>query len=167
MAQRPAPAGVAVQIADRQTALPLDRGWFRDLVRFVLDQEDVPRAEISLAFLDNAAIHALNVRFLQHDYPTDVLTFPMGKGKKLEGEIVLSAEYAAEECAEYGWPIHMEASLYVVHGLLHLCGYDDKAEADAARMKDRQEELLRRFAAGRAYAPRPTDDDAGAVEPRS
>jgi probable rRNA maturation factor len=139
---------VSVEIADNQSAFAIDRKWFKDLVRFVCDQEQIKSAKLSLAFVDNATIHGLNKRFLQHDYPTDVLTFPLGKGKTLEGEVVLSGEYAVEECVEYDWPAHMEASLYVVHGVLHLCGYDDRDEVDADRMKERQEALLREFARG-------------------
>src|SRR4051812_44502593 len=100
-------------VADEQTLLPIDRRWFKDLVPFVLNQEDVASAKIGLAFVDDARMHELNRKFLAHDYPTDVLTFPMARGKSLEGEIVVSTEYAARECAQYDWPAEMEASLYV------------------------------------------------------
>lgn len=145
---------VNVSIADQQRSLTVDRRWFKDLVRFVCEREGIAKAKIGLAFVDNAEIHRLNRRFLAHDYPTDVLTFPMNTGKTLEGEIVASLEYAVEECREYDWPAHMEAGLYVVHGVLHLAGYDDSDEASAARMNTRQEALLAEFVAGRApYAP--------------
>jgi probable rRNA maturation factor len=134
-------------VADEQTLLPIDRRWFKDLVPFVLEQEDVDSAKIGLAFVDDARIHELNKRFLAHDYPTDVLTFPMGRGKTLEGEVVVSTEYAARESIQYEWPAEMEASLYVVHGLLHLCGYDDADDEGADRMEVRQKELLDSFAA--------------------
>ena len=137
-------------VADEQTVLPTDRRWFKDLVRFVLEQEGVSKAKIGLAFVDDARMHELNRRYLAHDYPTDVLTFPMGSGMTLEGEIVVSTAYASRECLEYGWPASMEASLYVVHGLLHLCGYDDGDDAGADRMEIRQKELLDAFAAVRA-----------------
>jgi probable rRNA maturation factor len=137
-------------IADEQTLLSIDRRWFKDLVPFVLEQEGVANAKIGLAFVGDSRMHELNKRYLAHDYPTDVLTFPMGRGKTLEGEVVVSTEYAARECVQYDWPAEMEASLYVVHGLLHLCGYDDADDAGADRMEARQKELLDAFAAGRA-----------------
>lgn len=136
-------------VSDEQDALPIDRRWFKDLVRFVLEQEGVANAKIGLAFVSDARMHELNRRYLAHDYPTDVLTFPMGKGTTLEGEIVVSTEYAGRECLQYDWPACMEASLYVVHGLLHLCGYDDADDAGADRMEVRQKELLDAFAAER------------------
>ena len=134
-------------VADEQQLLPIDRRWFKDLVPFVLEREGVADAKIGLAFVDDARMHELNKRYLAHDYPTDVLTFPMGRGKPLEGEIVVSTEYAQRECAQYDWPAEMETSLYVVHGLLHLCGYDDADDAGADRMEVRQKALLDAFAA--------------------
>jgi probable rRNA maturation factor len=136
-------------VSDEQDALPIDRRWFKDLVRFVLEQEGVAKAKIGLAFVGDGRMHELNRRYLAHDYPTDVLTFPMARGMTLEGEIVVSTEYAIRECVQYDWPAAMEASLYVVHGLLHLCGYDDADDAGADRMEVRQKELLDAFAAVR------------------
>lgn len=141
---------VKTAIADEQTLLPIDRRWFKDLVPFVLEQEGVANAKIGLTFITDARMHELNKRYLAHDYPTDVLTFPMARGKTLEGEVVVSTDYAARECVQYDWPAEMEASLYVVHGLLHLCGYDDADDAGADRMEARQKELLDAFATGRA-----------------
>jgi probable rRNA maturation factor len=147
-------------VADEQSVIAIDRRWFKDLVRFVLEQEGVARAKIGLAFIEDARMHELNRRYLAHDYPTDVLTFPMARGMTLEGEIVVSTEYASRECLEYGWPPAMETSLYVVHGLLHLCGYDDADDAGADRMEARQKELLDAFAAVRP----PYAEAAGAPE---
>ena len=135
-------------VADEQKLFPIDRRWFKDLVPFVLEQEGVADAKIGLAFVDDAKMHELNKRYLAHDYPTDVLTFPMGRGKTLEGEVVVSTEYALRECVQYDWPAEMETSLYVVHGLLHLCGYDDADDDGADRMEVRQKELLDSFTAG-------------------
>ena len=69
----------------------------REVVRVVLEGEGVADAEISLAFVDNPTIHRLNQRFLQHDEPTDVLSFPLSEpnAKRLSGELVIGAEVAA------------------------------------------------------------------------
>lgn len=67
---------------------------------------------------------------------------PRGAGKSLGGEIIISVETAMREAADYGWrPIH-ELSLYVVHGLLHLCGYDDLTPAEQHVMRAREVEVL-------------------------
>lgn len=137
---------IAIEIADNQTTFPLDRSWYRALARTVCRAESVTEGRLSLVFVDNQTIHELNRTYLSHDYPTDVITFPLSEpGSALTGEIVLSTEYAAAQAVEYGWPAHVEAGLYVAHGILHLCGYDDHDEADAAVMKERQELLLKQF----------------------
>jgi probable rRNA maturation factor len=113
-------------------------------VRQVLEGEGVGEAKISLAFVDDATIHRLNNQFLQHDEPTDVITFPMsGPGaKKLEGELVISAETARRVAEQLGHPPEDEAALYVVHGLLHLCGYDDLDAKSRPKMRARERHHL-------------------------
>jgi probable rRNA maturation factor len=131
---------VSVKVADQQQAVTLDRGRLREIARIVLEGEGIEAAKISLAFVDNATIHRLNRQFLDHDEPTDVLTFPLGGpgAKTLEGEVVIGAEVALAQSADRGHDVQAELSLYVIHGLLHLCGYDDTTPADARRMRDRE-----------------------------
>src|SRR3954449_7601830 len=127
-------------IASPQEVVEIDRGHFRDVVRTVLDGEGVKDAEVSLAFVDNPTIHRLNKRFLDHDEPTDVLSFPLSEpdAKKLQGELVLGAEVALAQAMERGHDVKAELTLYVIHGLLHLCGYDDHDEDDAKEMRQRE-----------------------------
>src|SRR3954465_11327698 len=129
-----------IKIASPQEAVPLDRGRLREAARAVLEGEGVAAASVSLAFVDDAPIHRLNKQFLDHDEPTDVLTFPLsGPGAKtLDGEVVIGAEVARVQAAERGHAEAAELALYVVHGLLHLCGYDDTTAAAARRMRDRE-----------------------------
>jgi len=133
-----------VSIATPQEIVEIDRGKMRELVRAVLAGENIPDFEISLAFVDNPTIHRLNKRFLDHDEPTDVLTFPLGDGggKKLAGELVLGVEVAKEQAAERGHDVGEELALYVIHGLLHLCGYDDKSPKLERAMRQRERHWL-------------------------
>src|SRR5205085_10196878 len=116
-----------ISIASPQEAVPIDRGRIREVVRTVLEGEGIADAEISLAFVDNPTIHRLNKQFLGHDVPTDVLSFPLSdsKSRKLSGELVIGAEVALAQAAEHGHDVGAELALYVIHGLLHLCGHDD------------------------------------------
>src|SRR3954467_11762630 len=111
-----------VAIASPQEVVPIDRGALRQLVRAVLDGEGVGDAEISLAFVDNPTIHTLNKRYLDHDEPTDVLSFPLSapNARKLAGELVIGVEVAQAQATERGHAVEVELSLYVIHGLLHL-----------------------------------------------
>lgn len=129
-----------ISIANPQEIEPLDRGRLREIVRTVLSSEGVADFEISLAFVDNATIHRLNKRYLDHDEPTDVLSFPLSdpNAKRLAGELVIGAEIALAEAQARGHDVHGELALYVIHGLLHLCGFDDKSASGAAAMRERE-----------------------------
>lgn len=131
-------------IASPQEIVEIDRGHFRSVVRAVLDGEGVKDAEISLAFVDNATIHRLNKRFLDHDEPTDVLSFPLSepRSRKLQGELVIGAEVALAQATERGHDVKAELTLYVIHGLLHLCGHDDHDEGSATKMRQRERHYL-------------------------
>jgi probable rRNA maturation factor len=136
-----------ISIASPQEAVAIDRGRMREVARAVFDGEGVADYEISLAFVDNPTIHRLNQRYLDHDEPTDVLSFPLSdaRAKKLAGELVLGAEVAKEQAARRGHDVQAELALYVIHGLLHLCGYDDTSEEEAGRMRTRERHYLARL----------------------
>src|SRR5436305_5983587 len=129
-----------ISIATPQEAVPIDRARMREAVRAVLAGEQVADYEISLAFVDNPTIHRLNQRYLGHDEPTDVLSFPLSEpgAARLSGELVLGAEVARAQAAARGHDVQAELALYVIHGLLHLCGYDDHDPADAGAMRQRE-----------------------------
>ena len=133
-----------ISIAMPSLAVRLDRARMRDIVRRVLAGEGVAQYEISLAFVDNATIHRLNKRYLDHDQPTDVLTFPLSNpvAKELAGEVIVGVEVAREQAAERGHDAQVEVALYVIHGLLHLCGYDDKSPKNAKKMRRRERHYL-------------------------
>ncbi len=132
-----------VSIAAPQEIVPIDRKRMREVARAVLDGEGVADAEIGLAFVDNPTIHRLNQRYLQHDEPTDVLSFPLGEGgKKLAGELVVGVEVALAQATERGHDVQAELALYVIHGLLHLCGHDDHEADDARGMRARERHYL-------------------------
>jgi probable rRNA maturation factor len=136
-------------ISDSQASIDLDLESVRALADFVLDAEGAPDAlEVSLAFVDDAVIAELNGRHLGHEGPTDVLAFPLDGEPPVPGEavllgdVVVSTERAIAYCRDHGGDPVEETALYLVHGLLHLLGYDDLTEPDDVRMEARQAELL-------------------------
>ncbi|HWY87524.1 MAG TPA: rRNA maturation RNase YbeY [Gemmataceae bacterium] len=133
-----------VTIASPQEVVPLDRGRLREIARAVLAGEGTGDYEISLAFVDNATSQRLNKRFLDHDEPTDVLSFPLSDAgaAKLSGELVIAVEVAHEQARARGHDVQSELALYVIHGLLHLCGYDDKSAGHARDMRARERHYL-------------------------
>jgi probable rRNA maturation factor len=133
-----------ISIATPQEMVAVDRAHMRNVVRTVLEDENVADGEISLAFVDNPTIQRLNQRYLGHDEPTDVLSFPLSdpKAKKLAGELILGVEVARDQAAQRGHDVHAELALYIIHGLLHLCGYDDKSPDDENLMRQRERHYL-------------------------
>lgn len=148
-----------VEIDDSQNVIKVDAVRIIEVVRTVLALERCVSANISVALMDDETIHDLNCRYLQHDFATDVLSFlleceleptalpiskgsPRGAGKRLDGEIIASAEMAKRMSEKYGWRPIDELTLYVVHGLLHLCGYDDVSARDEKLMRQREREVL-------------------------
>ncbi len=135
-----------VEIANRQRLLPIDFEAVTALVRFALAVEETSGA-VEVAFVDDGTIAELHERFLGISGPTDVITFPhdeavLPESERTLGEIVVSTDTAARQAPEYGADPLEEAYLYVVHGLLHLLGYDDHEEDEAERMAERQLEIL-------------------------
>lgn len=128
---------------------PLDFPELKAAARAVLEGEGIAVAKVTFAFVDDAHIHRLNKQYLNHDEPTDVLTFPYSgppqPGRKLEGEVVIGYQVAQEYAADRGHGAATELLLYVVHGCLHLCGYTDADAKGAARMRAKEREYLARL----------------------
>ena len=135
---------IRVSVASPQEIVPLDYQGLKAAARTVLEGEGVAEAKVTLAFVDNPHIHRLNKQFLNHDEPTDVLTFPYSPpgAAKLEGEVVIGVEVATEYAADRGHEVGLELVLYVVHGCLHLCGYSDTDDASSAEMRVKEREYL-------------------------
>jgi probable rRNA maturation factor len=123
------------------------------VVRYVLSEEAVAGAELSVTLVGDAEIAGLNAEYLEHEGPTDVISFPLqGPGDVLVGDIYIGAEQAARQAEELGVSVEEELLRLAVHGTLHVLGHDhpESAEREQAPMYRRQEELLRRFQEGEA-----------------
>jgi len=132
---------LSVSVANQQEALELDYARIKTVARGVLQGEGLTDAKLTIAFMTDPAIHALNKRFLEHDEPTDVITFPYTK-KPLHGDLAISTDTAITAAAERGHEATEELLLYVIHGILHLCGYDDLSEKKQKVMKKKEAEYL-------------------------
>jgi probable rRNA maturation factor len=136
---------IAVSVASPQELIALEYQRLKECARTVLAGEGVKEAKVVLAFVDDATIAGLNKRFLEHDGPTDVITFPYSKGKKLEGEVVIGVQVAQRESTDRGHDVNTELCLYAIHGVLHLCGYDDRSPKDAAEMRKKERAYLKQL----------------------
>jgi probable rRNA maturation factor len=148
-----------IALVNEQPRHPVNQQQLCDAARAVLGDTDLESASISIAVVDDDTIHALNRQYLEHDWPTDVLSFVLERRENhLEGEIILSADTAAAAAADAGWPVTAEQLLYVIHGTLHLIDYRDKTLAEAKTMRAAEAKYLRQFG-----FDSPTIQEGGAV----
>jgi probable rRNA maturation factor len=108
-----------------------------------------PDKELSLVLLDDKGIARLNKEFLQREGPTNVISFPMREGKfpainpQLLGDVAISVERTEQEAKEAGILFEDRLDYLLIHGILHLLGYDhQRSESEARRMRRKQKELL-------------------------
>jgi probable rRNA maturation factor len=97
---------------------------------------------------------ALHQQFLGIPGPTDVLTFPLEmdkKGRPISGEVVVCVPEARRRSAKNSVKLREEVLLYALHGLLHLCGFDDRTESEFQRMHRREDEILDQLGVGRVF----------------
>jgi probable rRNA maturation factor len=139
---------LTIEVNNDQTAHKLDVRRLKRAVRQVLTEAGISSGEISVAVVTDERMHELNRKYLQHDFPTDVLSFVLDRDEEahaLDGEIVASADYAAREAERYGWTTDDELLLYVIHGCLHLVGHDDRTPEDRAAMRAAETRHLAEF----------------------
>lgn len=134
------------QIVNEQTALQPNTDRLRSAVTQVIQEAGIPSAQVSIALVDDRAISELNEHWLRHVGPTDVLSFTLeSRPGYIEGEIIASGDTAAREARHFGWDADDELLLYVVHGALHLVGYDDQTPELQAVMRQRERQILAHF----------------------
>jgi probable rRNA maturation factor len=103
----------------------------------------ISEGELSIVFVNEAEIAKVHAKFMDDPSPTDVITFPAETKMKSAGEIIVSVDHARNRAAEFGEPFSRELSLYLVHGWLHLAGYNDSKESDRAEMRNAEQKALK------------------------
>lgn len=140
-----------VFVANEQ-ACPVDEKRALTLARHTLKEESIDEeAELSVLYVDKDHIKKLNHRFAGNDYATDVLAFPMSDdqededGVYLLGDVVICPDIATENAAKLNHGLMRELDTLLIHGTLHLLGYDHQGVQDKEKMDKRLAEILERF----------------------
>jgi probable rRNA maturation factor len=142
---------IRVSVANRQGSVRLDAARMKRQARRILLEMGVLKAELSLAFVDDAEMRLLNATYRRINAPTDVLAFAMTEGRFSEvnpyllGDVVISAETATSLAQREGRPVDDELNSLLVHGVLHLLGYDHERSPADARVMRAKERALRRL----------------------
>ena len=143
---------MAIEVVNRQRLCLIDRGRIARLVQATLDAIDRAGAGLTIAFVRDRAIRDLNRAYRGKDRATDVLSFPAGSDQAGQasgeladylGDVVIATDTALSQAEEAGHAFEREVSELVIHGTLHLCGYDH--ETDAGEMNRLELKLRRRL----------------------
>ena len=109
-------------------------------LKFVAESEVRLLGDIGIIFCSDNYI--LDVKYLQHDYFTDIITFDYCEGSKLSGDLFISIDSVRDNAAFYGTEFEDELNRVIVHGILHLIGYDDHSESEQAMMRSKEDYYL-------------------------
>ncbi|MGC1205988.1 MAG: rRNA maturation RNase YbeY [Flavobacteriaceae bacterium] len=112
--------------------------WISD----VISAEGFKQDEINYVFCDDDYLHKLNVEFLKHDTLTDIISFDYSIGKIIQGDIYISIERVQDNARDFKVSFDKELQRVIIHGILHYCGYKDKADEDAKLMRNKENHYL-------------------------
>src|SRR3954470_15508008 len=124
---------------EKSFALP-ERIRLRQFIVSIFKKEKVAFEHLNYIFCSDEQLLTINQQFLQHDFLTDVITFPLsGKGAPVEAEVYISIDRVRDNARTLGQPVNHELHRVIFHGALHLCGYRDKSKADILEVRKRED----------------------------
>lgn len=127
-----------------------NRNLTKTWLKTVAGSEMKRLGDINVIFCSDNYILDVNLKYLQHDYFTDIITFDYCEGDTLSGDLFISIDSVRENALFYGTEFPDELNRVIVHGLLHLIGYDDHNDADIAKMREKENYYLSMLAQLRA-----------------
>ena len=135
-----------ISVSNEQSKYLLAEDALIVAVRAVLADTPYVVGSVDIAIVDDHSMRQLNAQYLQHDRPTDVLSFVLEReASSLEGQIVVSIDTAVREAPQFGWSSDEELLLYVVHGALHLVGLNDKTAEEIVQMRAAETQYLKQL----------------------
>ena len=140
---------IDVAVFNAHPAHRISRAVVTRVIRRVAEGERRRRAVVTVVFVGTRTSARLNRMFLGHRGGTDVISFPLGEGRVIEGEVYVNLDRARTQARAYGVGFADEVCRLVVHGTLHLFGYDDTTVALQRHMKRREDRYVAVLARGR------------------
>jgi len=130
-----------IQFASKKVKLP--KAWILQAVNQIASDYGWDQGEISIAIVDDPQIHSVNRQYLNHDYPTDVISFDTTDQEGfLEGDIIASAQTAYRVASQNKWEASHELLLYIIHGMLHVIGLDDSNASKSKQMRAEEQHYI-------------------------
>ena len=123
-----------------ESAYPLkDRTSLKSFIASIFKREKVSLKQLNYIFCSDENLLVINRQFLNHDFLTDVITFPLsGKGQPVEAEVYISIDRVKDNAKTLAQPVVRELHRVIFHGALHLCGYKDKTKAEIKQIRERE-----------------------------
>ena len=109
----------------------------------VIISEEKKEGDINYIFCDDEYLHEINVKYLNHDDYTDIISFDNAVGNILHGDIFISTERVSENAEKFQVSFQEELKRVIAHGLLHFCGYKDKTDDEAQLMREKEDEKIK------------------------
>jgi len=123
------------------------KGWrkIKKLIEKVISDEKKATGDLNFILTDDITLKKMNVKFLKHNYFTDVISFDYGVGKRMNGEIYISIDTVKRNALNYKVSYNSELVRVMLHGVLHLCGYKDKSFEEKNEMNRLEDSWLKRL----------------------
>ena len=122
-----------------------NKSTYEEWISSIIDSEGHSEGEINYIFCDDDYLLNLNNDFLNHDTLTDIITFNYNMGKQVNSDIYISTERVRDNAQDFDVSFETELRRVMCHGVLHLCGFNDKTDEEQALMTDKENEKMKMF----------------------
>ena len=137
---------MAISFQAENTRLPkIKKRETANWIKTVAEGYDKKAGEIAYLLCDDEKILEINRTYLQHDFYTDIITFDYSEEENISGDIFISVDTVRSNAQKYGTPFEEELYRVIIHGILHLCGLNDKTEEEEKKMREAENSALRQL----------------------
>lgn len=117
----------------------LDYRKLKKWIKLVVEQNNFQLGDVSVVFCSDIILLDYNIKYLNHNYLTDIITFNYNDTKVISGDLFISIDTVSRNAVEYNVPVEHEFLRVIIHGILHLIGFDDQNEEDVVKIREQEQ----------------------------